>query len=319
MPHEALTQLCSVCTYEQFDDDQPIARLGARTAAADGGTEANASHPSRGLCVLLFGEVRLTRRAPSGQTAHVATLHAGDHFGENTLLYKAYRQASARAAARTGLVVVDDSQLRRTLQRAELEQAAERAFFVASVPMFAKLPWERLLRMVGLLKPVEFAHGEAIVRQDEVPQGLYIVHEGRCTVLREIRYVEHGAERMRRMHLETLMPRDTYGGDAVLHGAVRSRTTLLAETDCRMLFMPRADFSPSHLTEEALRILKLNSKLYRPNDELLLQRHFQEREWERAKHHFVRQVLKDAEAKRNVKALNSRNPATMRRSSEASR
>ena len=155
MPHEALTQLCSVCTYEQFDDDQPIARLGARTAAADGGTEANASHPSRGLCVVLFGEVRLTRRAPSGQTAHVATLHAGDHFGENTLLYKAYRQASARAAARTGLVVVDDSQLRRTLQRAELEQAAERAFFVASVPMFAKLPWERLLRMVGLLKPVE--------------------------------------------------------------------------------------------------------------------------------------------------------------------
>ena len=33
-------------------------------------------------------------------------------------------------------------------QSSRLEEAAERAIFVASVPMFHKLPWERLLRMV---------------------------------------------------------------------------------------------------------------------------------------------------------------------------
>ena len=111
------------------------------------------------------------------------------------------------------------------------------------------------------------------------------------------------------------MPRDTYGGDAVLHGVLRSQTSLVAETDVSLLFMPRADFSPAHLTEEALRMLKLNAKLYRPNDEMLTQRHFQELEWDRAKRHYVKEVLRESRDKRKVKAMMSRNPATMRRSS----
>ena len=152
------------------------------------------------------------------------------------------------------------------------------------------------------------------MRQGETPAGLYIVHDGRCTVQHELNVDEgRGPPRMRRMHLETLMPRDTYGGDAILHGVLRSQTSLVAETDCKVLFMPRHDFSPAHLTEEALRMLKLNAKLYRPNDELLLQRHFQELEWERAKRSFVKEVLKESEDKRQVKILLSRNPATMRR------
>ena len=140
-----------------------------------------------------------------------------------------------------------------------------------------------------------------------------MVHDGRCTVNRTIELLEGGRRRSRSMHLETLMPRDTYGGDAVLHGLLRSRTTLIAETDSSILFMPRMDFSPSHLTEEALRMLKLNAKLYRPDDELLLQRHYHELEWDRAKRHYVHEVLREASDKRKVKALQSRNPATMRR------
>ena len=139
-----------------------------------------------------------------------------------------------------------------------------------------------------------------------------------CTqVLREMAYAEAGgATRTRRMHLETLMPRDTYGGDAILHGVLRSQTSLVAETDVMILFMPRHEFSPAHLTEEALRMLKLNAKLYRPNDDMLLQRHYQEYEWDRAKRHYVHSLLKESREKRKVKALQSRNPATMRRSSD---
>ena len=63
-------------------------------------------------------------------------------------------------------------------------------------------------------------------------------------------------------------------------------------------------------------MIKLNAKLFRPNDELLLQRHYQELEWQQAKRHFVREVLSEAKDRRTMKALLSRNPATMRRSSE---
>ena len=146
--------------------------------------------------------------------------------------------------------------------------------------------------------------------------GLYIVRDGRCTVQRQMEFVEQGKTKSRRMHLETLMPRDAYGGDAVLHGLMRSRTSLVAETDVSMLFMPRTDFSPSHLTEDALRMLKLNSKLYRPNDELLLQRHYHELEWGRAKRQFVKQVMAEALDRKAIKNMLSGNPSTMRRSSE---
>ena len=94
-----------------------------------------------------------------------------------------------------------------------------------------------------------------------------------------------------------------------------SETSLVAETDTKLLFMPRADFSPAHLTEDAMRMLKLNAKLYRPDDELLLTRHYQEQEWEHAKKHYVKSVLKESIDKRTSKALLSRNPALMRRSS----
>lgn len=65
-----------------------------------------------------------------------------------------------------------------------------------------------------------------------------------------------------------------------------------------------------------MRILKLNSKLYRPNDELLQQRHYQEVEWERAKRHYLKEVLAEARDQRKMTAMLSRNPATMRRSCE---
>ena len=73
--------------------------------------------------------------------------------------------------------------------------------------------------------------------------------------------------KLKKMHLETLMPRDTFGGDALLHGSLRNYASLVADQEVSILFLQRGDFSPSQLTEDALRMLKLNSKLYRPNDE----------------------------------------------------
>lgn len=72
-----------------------------------------------------------------------------------------------------------------------------------------------------------------------------------------------------------------------------------------------------HVHVQALRMLKLNAKLYRPNDELLLQRHYQEIEWDRAKQHYVKGVIKHARERKILDALMSRNPSTMKRSGAA--
>jgi len=312
LPEEARLRLCAGATYEQYEDEQVVASI----EDIGGGTDMESSEvvAERGLCVVLFGELRVVRRSLNGGTAAPGgVLKAGEHFGENALLHKAFRHTTLRATERSGLLVISDGEFRLALRRNDIEQVAEKAIFVASVAMFAKLPWDRLLRMVHLLQPKEAEAGEILLAQGDTPQGLYVVRDGRCVVVREMEFLEHGRRRTRRMHLETLMPRDTYGGDAVLHGLLRSRTTLIAETDSSILFMPRMDFSPSHLTEEALRMLKLNAKLYRPDDELLLQRHYHELEWDRAKRHFIKDVLKEGRDRRALKNMLSRNPATMKR------
>jgi len=332
MPQESRLRLCAVASYEQYEEFQIVleppaedsgSRAGNRAgglgsgSGSGSGTDTGVGADGRcGLCVTLFGTLTVCPRL--SRVSHAEqTLKPGDHFGENALLHKVFRGTTIRANERCGLLVISEADLRKELRRSELEQAAEKAVFVTSVPMFAKLPWERLLRMVHLLQHRSYTHGEVIVAQDDTPQGLYILYEGRCTVSRTMTYLENGRRLKRSMHLETLMPRDTFGGDAVLHGLMRSRTTLLAETDVSLFFMPRADFSPSHLTEEALRMLKLNAKLYRPNDELLLQRHYQEMEWARAKQHYVKGVIKQAREKKTLDALMSRNPSTMKRSGAA--
>lgn len=76
--------------------------------------------------------------------------------------------------------------------------------------------------------------------------------------------------------------------------------------------------SPAHalLIAPAVHACPLPIAASRRNDELLLQRHFQELEWDRAKRTFVREVLRESKDKRQIAVLQSRNPATMRRSVE---
>ena len=319
LPEEARLRLCTGATVAVAEEEQVLQHPGGgggEGAFASQGEDEDEDTDERGLFVMLAGEARLTRRVGSGGGSSSSVLRAGDHFGGIDILHRSIRTSGIVAMERCVMLVVSADEFRNALRRNKLEEAAEKAIFVASVPMFAKLPWERLLRMVRLLENMQFAHGETIVRQGDTPQGLYIVHDGRCTVTRSLAISEGGRTRHRRMHLETLMPRDTYGGDAILHGVLRSQTSLVAETDVMVLFMPRHEFSPAHLTEEALRMLKLNAKLYRPNDELLLQRHYQELEWDRAKKTYVKEVIREAMDNRTVKVMNSGNPVTMRRSNE---
>ena len=340
LPDEERARLCATATYEQYEEHQHVASFGGDGGPTDRAHAVEPYQPphgrTRGLCILLFGELLVTRGVGnagagngtgdgagsgagggsgggSGGAAPVQLLMPGDHFGDNALLHKAFQNCTVRATERSGVLCFSEAEFRQTLRRSKIEKEAEKAIFVASVPMFAKLPWERLLKMNHRLQPREFPRGAVLLAQGDTPPGLFVVQDGRLVVLREMQYVEGGRQRTRRMHLETLMPRDTYGGDAMVHGLLRSRTTLMAETDVTVLFMSRTDFAPSLLTEDALRMLKLNAKLYRPDDELLLQRHYHELEWDRAKRHFVKEVLSEARDKRKLKALLSGNPSTMKR------
>lgn len=306
----SLRMICAAASYEEAEEDEQVADF-TQDSVAEGDEAAAAVAGGLGVALVLFGEIRATRTMPSDASTQTGVLRAGDHFGNEGggaaqaggpggPGSPAVAARSMVAVERAGLLRVAAADLGRTIQRAQLEAAGDKAMFVVSVPMFARLPWERLLRLVAQLQPRAYARGETIVMQGETPTGLHILQEGRCTVERELSIVEGGRRRTRKMHLETLMPRDTFGGDALLHGSLRNHASLLADQEVAMLFLPRADFSSSQLTEDAIRMIKLNAKLYRPNDEVLRQRHYNQLEWDRAKHHFVNGVLAESKARRTA-------------------
>ena len=119
------------------------------------------------------------------------------------------------------------------------------------------------------------------------------------------------------MRLDTLLPRDTFGGDSILQGALRNYAAVTAETDVVMLHIPRAEFSATLLSDDALRILQLNTKLYRPTDSVLRTRYDQETSWRQAKHRYLREVLAEAHDRRVNLNRMSGNPNLLPRPSSS--
>ncbi|KAL1499267.1 hypothetical protein AB1Y20_011477 [Prymnesium parvum] len=252
-------------------------------------------------CVVCFG--RLTAAAAGEGTAHT-TLGPSDEFGGSSFLAEPTSSADDCLVADcfTGFLQLSDS----LLAEAHANKGAEVVRFVQSVPMLASLPTEKLARLVASLQTRRHKRGEVIFAQGETPQGLCILREGRCAVTRTLTAAP--GEREREIRLDTMLPRDTFGGDSVLQGTLRNHASVVAETDVVVLHVPRSEFGANLLSDEALRALQLNNKLSRPSDEVLRNRHETEQAWRRAKQRYIREVLHEAKETKLVKHRLTRNP-----------
>ena len=83
LPEAARYQLCCVACYEQYEDGAMVGTLGAtRGLGAAGGSMLEPSAAAaRGLSVVLFGEVCLSRRHPAGGACTRAAQHADGTSG----------------------------------------------------------------------------------------------------------------------------------------------------------------------------------------------------------------------------------------------
>jgi CRP-like cAMP-binding protein/tetratricopeptide (TPR) repeat protein len=310
MPDEDRLRICTYAKYKAVAEGDKVQNGegdvvegdqsdGSMRRTQQGGSFRQKNEKSKdGLNVLLFGECSVTKWTSSGAITSAVTLKAGDHYGGIDILHMAIQSASIRAIERCGMLCISAEEFKRMLRRNKLESSAEKATFIATCPLFQKLAWDRVLNMIRSFVSRDYVKGEAIVRQGEAPQGLFVLQEGRCSVTRIIEVLEDGERRPQSMHLEMLGARDTYGGDALLAEVTESQTSLIAESDVvSVFFIPRLDFTRAYLTSEAVSMLKVSAKLNRQNDATLAANHYQVRDWERTKKAYLREVLDDARAR----------------------
>jgi hypothetical protein len=162
------------------------------------------------------------------------------------------------------------------------------------------LPWDRLLRLAGVLQESKHANGEVLLKQGDIVKGLYIVRHGRLTVERDVEFDEKGIQVARRMTINTLIPKDVFGERSLMQpaGCTRAAARITAQTECTLLLLLRADFTPQMLSDGAFHEMRTSAKLY-GNDDTLRRRYYSEQEWAKAKKRFCKSVLLDASQRRN--------------------
>jgi ATP-binding cassette subfamily B protein len=219
-----------------------------------------AGDPSDAFFLVFSGRARVvgaTAAGSDGAETTLALLTRGAHFGEQGLLSGTPRQNTVRAASDELVVLrLAVSDFKRLLSaRPELKDEFFAHVADISVRNFLKLctaftPLSpaNIQDMLGCLTTAEYAPGEAIIRQGEIGDALYILRSGSGRVVREGDLNAPGAPPHLLGHVN---PGDSFGELALLTGQPRS-ATVIAEEPVSVFRLDKADFE--RLAEETPRL-----------------------------------------------------------------
>ena len=194
--------------------------------------------PGQSFYLLRSGAAEVWQRGESGPNRLLARLSEGDAFGELALLYDQPRNATIRAVTPLELLVMDRPDFDRLVREryavvSRIGGELERERLLADLPLLADLAPSELSRLADKLEPVTFPAGEAVVRQGEPGDALYLVCEGRLRVVVSV----DGQER----ELARLGPGEYFGEMALLYDQPRSATVTCVEPT-RLYRLRKADF-----------------------------------------------------------------------------
>jgi CRP-like cAMP-binding protein len=243
VPQEARKALLAAAVpFADFGDDALEAlagRVGVRRFAPG---EVIIEQGDVGDCfyVLANGVAQVVLETPDGEERNLATLGAGDPFGEAALLRHEPRSAS---------VVADTSCLALTLERdvfasfmqehkdllAGVFARQEDLRLVREVPLFAGLPGEQVSALCRRLRPLEVEAEAAVITQGDPGDRFYLVREGEL----EVRHA--AAEGAESQVVAELARGDYFGEIALLNDSPRT-ASVVATRRCELLTLERDDF-----------------------------------------------------------------------------
>lgn len=186
----------------------------------------------RSMFLIARGVVRVCREA-DGRSQELATLLAGDFFGEIALLRGETRSATVRAVTPCSLyelghddlrsLMAENHDFRDALKAAEQKRNAELAAsgiepaeLVRGARLFQNLPSSVVNAIATRMMKIQLAEHEIVFRQGEEAHALYFIAQGVVRVMLQSR----GHER----HLATMTQGDFFGEGGLLHRRKRGAT-----------------------------------------------------------------------------------------------
>lgn len=229
---------------------EAVATAGERLSFPPGATLVAQGAQGDRFYAVLEGRVGVHVEAESGLSRQVATLGAGDCFGEAALLGEGRRLATVKAETAVTVLALGRqafTRLQGQLQADQLSAVLRNSAALKKSSFFGALPAERLSSLAFQLHRREVQAGQALITRGEAGADCFLVSQGRFEVLGE-----DGAT------VAQLGPGDHFGEVALLRDVPRTATVRAAE-DGVVLTLSREEFLSAvvrdlHLSREVERL-----------------------------------------------------------------
>jgi CRP-like cAMP-binding protein/thioredoxin reductase/Fe-S-cluster-containing hydrogenase component 2 len=188
------------------------------------------------LLVVTAGEIDITAAPPGGADRRVATLKAGNFFGEMSLISGRRRNATATARGRVRVIEIPRKAMLKLLATdTGVRHMVDRAFLIRAFQgyLFPELPEAVLWGLVGAAKIERLEQGKALFREGDPGDALYLIRNGQVKISK----TSAGKD----LVLSYLVAGNFFGETSLLPDSVRTATvTAIFPTD--LIRLAKADF-----------------------------------------------------------------------------
>ena len=205
--------------------------------------------------------VSKARQAP----VHVGTASPGDSFGELALMYYCPRAATVKAKTSAVLWAVDRFTFRKILMETTLHKRQRYESFLKKVDLLRTLNDYELMTLSDALSVINVPDGEAVVRQGDSGDSLYIVEKGEA-----VAYMSRTEDKESRPVMVKEYTEGGYFGEIALLTQEPRRATVVARGDLKCLQVDRACFN--RLLGSCEKLLRRNMDLYASYGDVLERR-----------------------------------------------
>ena len=235
---EVHTACCKVMRLKQFAPGQIVFHKG------DAGDS---------FCVILSGSVHVLIPSPSAVSLDsirpVATLFAGQSFGELALLHNKERAATIQTAEFTSLAVLEKSDFARILHRIEETKLRNKFIFISSLKVFSGWPESQMWKLVYFFQESLYTKGQIVYKQGDLADKVYVSLSGEFEYRQEIEGIKQAV-------LAVIGSKELFGEREVVAGTGRENSCICASQLGKVYFILKEDFLRFYQRKSTVRWIK---------------------------------------------------------------